>query len=329
MAIEIGPGWTIGGGITVSSPPTGNTAGWFVGGVGPPSYLQLSTVQRITFATDTATASVRGPLSSANSYRAGGAGNTTYGWYGGGMNPSLPAPSMAITSVDRITYTTDTATATARGYLSSSRYYLAATGNQNYGWYGPGLKTVGESTVVDRITYATDTATAGNRGLLATSRTRYAATGNDNYGWFAGGSSIPGPIISSIDRIDYANDTATASARGPLSSERNQIGSTSNSTYGWFGGGYLYPSPSPYEKSTVDRITFATDTTTASVRGPLNIVRQGPQGVGNSDYGWFATNNSYTTAVSKITYATDTATATASGPLSVGARMVASTSGIQ
>jgi hypothetical protein len=200
MAIEIGPGWTIGGGITVSSPPTGNTAGWFVGGASAPG--QTSTVQRITFATDTATASVRGPLSSANSYRAGGAGNTTYGWYGGGMNPSLPVPSMTITSVDRITYTTDTATATARGYLSSSRYYLAATGNQNYGWYGPGLKTVGDASTVDRITYATDTATASSRGLLATSRSRYAATGNDNYGWFAGGSSLPGPIISSIDRID-------------------------------------------------------------------------------------------------------------------------------
>ena len=262
MAIEIGPGWTIGGGITVSSPPTGNTAGWFVGGASAPG--QTSTVQRITFATDTATASVRGPLSSANSYRAGGAGNTTYGWYGGGMNPSLPAPSMAITSVDRITYTTDTATATARGYLSSSRYYLSATGNQNYGWYGPGLTTVANSSIVDRITYATDTATAGSRGKLATQRSSYAATGNDNYGWFAGGSSIPGPIISSIDRIDYANDTATATTKGPLSSERNQIGSSSNSTYGWFGGGYT----SGAAVTTVNRIDFATDTATASVRGP-------------------------------------------------------------
>ena len=325
MSITITGGITFGnvGGVSIIAPPSVATAGWFAGGASAPG--QTSTVQRITFATDTATASVRGPLSSANSYRAGGAGNLNYGWYGGGSNSSLPAPSRAISSVDRITYATDTATATARGSLSSSRYFLAATGNQNYGWFGPGLTTLADSSIVNRITYATDTATASSRGKLVTQRSQYSATGNDNYGYFAGGSSIPGSIISSIDRIDYANDTAIATATGPLSSNRNAIGATSDSTYGWFAGGYLSPNP----LSTVDRITFANDTATATVRGPLNAVRQGPQGVGDNVYGWFATDNSYTLTVSRITYATDTATATARGPLSVGSRMVASTSGIQ
>jgi len=53
----------------------GNTTdGWFGGGrIGPPSYALRSTVDRITYATDTATASVRGPLS-GSIYAMGAAG---------------------------------------------------------------------------------------------------------------------------------------------------------------------------------------------------------------------------------------------------------------
>jgi hypothetical protein len=56
-----------GGGFTATlAPPSTNTQAWFGGGVtysGGPVYY--STVDRITYATDTATASVRGPLSTA------------------------------------------------------------------------------------------------------------------------------------------------------------------------------------------------------------------------------------------------------------------------
>ena len=95
-----------------------NTAAWFGGGAPGP----MSTVDRITYATDTATASVRGPLSSARG-GIGAAGNTTDGWFGGGN----PGPS---STVQRITYATDTATASVRGPLSSGRNYnhLAAAG---------------------------------------------------------------------------------------------------------------------------------------------------------------------------------------------------------
>ena len=57
--------------FTTEAPPTppGNTAAWFGGGNPGP----VSTVNRITYATDTATASVRGPLSSAR-YGMGAAG---------------------------------------------------------------------------------------------------------------------------------------------------------------------------------------------------------------------------------------------------------------
>ena len=112
------------GGITffgIIITPLVNTAAWFGGGNPGPG--PVSTVQRITYATDTATASVRGPLSSVRTNLAA-AGNTTDGWFGGGL-PSGPG----ITStVQRITYATDTATASVRGPLTLARSVLAAAG---------------------------------------------------------------------------------------------------------------------------------------------------------------------------------------------------------
>ena len=53
-------GVSFSGGFTFTEAPVDYTAAWFGGGVG-----MVSTVDRITFATDTNTSSVRGPLSVA------------------------------------------------------------------------------------------------------------------------------------------------------------------------------------------------------------------------------------------------------------------------
>ena len=236
---------------------------WFGGGLAPgnPSGGK-STVDRITYATDTATASVRGPLSLARYKFLAAVGNSDYGWFGGGY----AFPGIAYSRIDRITYATDTATASIRGPLSGARYQLAAAGNTTDGWFGAGFNASARSTV-DRITYATDTATASVRGPLSSAKTYLAAAGNTTDGWFGGGS--PGPS-STVDRITYATDTATASVRGPLSASTRSLAAAGNTTDGWFGGGNVgFPSDS----STVQRITYATDTATASVRGPLSLAR--------------------------------------------------------
>jgi len=206
-------GMTLTSGFTYTPPPPENTAGWWAGGYLSPTYSRTSTVQRITFATDTAIASVRGPLSGGKSDEAA-ASNFTYGWFGGGNGP-------------------------------------------------------GGGSTVDRITFATDTATASVRGPLSLARSYFAAAGNTTDGWF--GAGVGGPL-SSVDRITYATDTATASVRGPLSMARYLLAATSNTTDAWFGGGYIQTDTTT--KSRVDRITFATDTATASVRGPLSADKQ-------------------------------------------------------
>ena len=131
-------------------------------------------------------------------------------------------------------------------------------------WFGGGYSSI----IVDRITFATDTATASVRGPLSLSRPYLAAAGNFTYGWFGGGGTFP-TAFSTVDRITYATDTATSSVRGPLSVARKKLTAAGNTTDGWFGGGYVR-TPSPTYYSAVYRITYATDTATASVRGPLS-----------------------------------------------------------
>ena len=325
MTITLAGGITLFG-ITVAPPPSENTAAWFGGGTAPGF---RSTVARITFATDTATASVRGPLSLARR-RLAAAGNLTDGWFGGGY------ASGNRSTVDRITYATDTATASVRGPLSLARYGLAAAGNTTDAWFGGGYNDNAQpynKSTVDRITYATDTATASVRGTLSypAGTSLSAAAGNETDGWFGGGNAGGVPGLSAVERITYATDTATASIRGPLSvSRRTNLGAAGNTTNAWFGGGSGI-STGPGYTSTVDRITYATDTATASVRGPLSSAISYMAAAGNSTDGWFG-GGAYSGGVSivqRITYATDTAATSTRGPLSAAIYELAAAGGIQ
>ena len=299
-----------------ASAATGNSNyGWFGGsGSGP-----LSTVDRIDFSNDSGTVSVRGPLNLARGALSA-TGNSNYGWFGGGGN--IPAFT-SVSRVDRIDFSNDSSTASARGPLSAGRYNLAATGNSNYGWFGGGP---GPLSTVDRIDFSNDSGTSSIRGPLSLARHSLAATGNSNYGWFGGGRSFP-TTLSIVNRIDFSNDSSTASVRGPLSSTRYQVAATGNSNYGWFGGGLI---SSPSQFSTVDRIDFSNDTSTASVRGPLSAVRRfsaatsgqarsssiRPQKSGN--FGWFGGGQlPAVPTVDRINFSNDSVTASPRGSLSV------------
>ena len=156
------------------------------------------------------------------------------------------------------------------------------------------------------------------------------APSENTAGWFGAGYRGGVGPFATVQRITFATDTATASVRGPLSSTRYGLAAAGNSEYGWFGGGQMYPAPEPYHKSTVDRITYATDTATASVRGPLSESRFYLAAAGNSTDGWFGGGTpGPTSTVERITYATDTATASVRGPLSSSRYQLAAAGGMQ
>jgi len=291
--------------------------GWFGGGTNPltnPTFI--TPVDRINFLNDSVTASVRGPLS-AGRYQLAAAGNSNYGWFGGGSNP------VTVSTVDRIDFSNDSGGVLVRGSLSSVRRSLTATGNSNYGWFGGGdvgpIATPAPVSTVDRIDFSNDLASASPRGTLNApgGRSQLAATGNSNYGWLGAGR-IPGTENSSVYRIDFSNDSSTASIRGPLSASKNNLAATGNSNYGWFGGG----SPAPVA-ATVDRIDFSNDSVRALQRGPLFSGVDRLAATGNSNFGWFGGGGS---RVDRINFSNDSLTASARNTLSVPRINLAATS---
>lgn len=240
----------------------------------------------------------------------------TNGWFAGGSYYSPGTGTITYSTVDRITYATDSATATVRGPLSSVRYQASSAGTGYDGWVAGG-NNAGNTTIVDRITYATDSATASVRGPLIAAGNfgMGAVSDNTTYGWYGAGS-----YRSSVQRIIYATDTITATYRGPLSQSKLILAATGTTTDGWFGGGR--DGGTGQDLSTVDRITYATDTATASVRGPLTINSEALAAIGNSDYGWFGggyvPGSSRVSTITRITYATDTVTSTNRGNFTSG-----------
>lgn len=175
-------------------------------------------------------------------------------------------------------------------------------------YFASGLSGVPSATVstrIDRIFFSNDTVTASNRALM-TGRSRHAGVGNFNVGYF--GSGI-------VTKLTYSNETVTATV-GSLSLGRSSLAATGNDNFGWFGGGYVTPSPAP-AVSRVDRIDYASDSSTASIRGPLSLARRDPAATGNNNFGWFAGGapGPFST-VNRIDFAADTGTAPARGTLS-------------
>ena len=322
--LQVEGNWSTRGEVWTSPSPFGKVHpfGYFGGGFNP---NVLSTVDRIDYSNDTATASVKGPLSLAK-WNFSATGNQNFGYYAGGANPS--ATPTAISSTDRIDYTNDTATAVVKGPLSSDKIMFGAVGNQSFGYFGGGY--ISKSTV-DRIDYSNDTATALVRGPLDRSDNRLGGSGNSDFGYLVGGD-----VKSKVSRIDYSNDTATASPKGPLATARKFSQGTGDSSFGYFAGG-----GTPGAVSIVDRIDYSNDTATASEKGPLSVTRTyyfgatsaqanaittptifsastvrenvAPQG---TDFGYFAGDSSGGgpfTSMDRIDYSNDTETASPRG----------------
>ena len=277
-----------------------------MGGPNPGGPNNTTTVQRIDYGNDTATAVVKGPLS-LDRKNQGAAGNASFGYNAGGhINPGFTGTS----STDRIDYASDTSTATPKGTLTFSQAVAASVSNDSYGWFGGGLPYPIISSI-DRLDFSNDTATASPKGPMTSAKSSMGEAGNASYGYFGGGN---GPL-STVDRIDYSNDSATASPKGPLSSAREGLAGFGNMNYGYMAGGY--PS-GPY--SIVDRIDYSNDTATAATKGPLNEGKRFSEGTSSaSGYGYAIGGNlgsGNTSGISRVEFANDTATALSKGTLS-------------
>jgi hypothetical protein len=288
------------------------TYGWF---------MQVSRIQRIDFNSDTQISSLRAPHTVIKSSFSG-EGNLNYAWITGGQ---LPSPALSsITSIDRYTYVSDTNSTSKRSDLLTTRSSHLMTGNDYFGWISAGRFAPGSVpgfnmlSSIERMDYRNDTNSTLNRGNCNI-RIFAASVKTFEIGWFVGGQTrIPSDsILSSTDRIIYSVDTETTSTRGNLSIARFWLSATENDEYGWIAGGRTSIPSATDLSSTVDRITFASDTSIASVRGPLtNSVNQ-LGACSNNDYGWFGGGflPSVNSRVERIDFKSDTGIASIRGPL--------------
>jgi len=297
-------------------PPPAGTFGFSVGGF---AGGQVSTTNRLTFATDTNTVAVRGPLSLAR-YGFAGTGNSVHGWYAGGLNP------LSVSRVDRITYASDTSTASIRGTTFEGQTSYSSTDGL-YGWFAGFARNPSpdpDLNKIARIDFGNDNVATLHRGTLIAAVSNTSGTGNATHGYVLGGL----PPTSRVQRITYSDDTATTTTRGPLSIVRYGHGSVQNSTNAWIAGGLTTNS---VNSSSIDRMQFSTDTATAVVRGNLSTTPTwvGNGGIGdNLEFGWFAGsgNPGLASTVQRLSFVDDTTNTSIRGPLAAAAYIMAKSS---
>ena len=250
-----------------------------------------SWISRVTYASDTSTASPRGNMSVPRGGNSS-TGNASYAWISGQYDWMPSSAGQYASRVDRINFSNDNTTSSARGNLNRAIAHAGATGTANYGWWTGGATAWNQpdQSSVSRIDYASDSSTASPKGTLSTPVESNTATGNKNYGYniIGGGPGVNG---STIVRYDYANDTGASTPKGKLSVQRFKLaGATGNQNYGYFMGGQD-PSASPSNlqyKTTIDRIDYSNDTATASPKGNLDVNAAGPNDAGYRQAGGFS-----------------------------------------
>ena len=143
------------------------------------------------------------------------------GYFGGGMDSGFNN----LSTMDKVTYSTDTTAAAPGANLSVARVYLAATGNSTAGYFGGG--SPGPTSLMDKVTYSTDlTAALPSTGALSVGRSHIAATGNSTAGYFGGGPGSP-YRMSTMDKITYSTDTTSYVPGANLTVARAELAASS------------------------------------------------------------------------------------------------------
>ena len=247
----------------------GNTTDAYYGG----GYIQspfttLSTMDKLTKATDTTAAAPGADLSGVR-YQTVATGNNDGGYWSGGKLPG------ATSTTEKCTYSSDTsAQLPATANLHAARYWPSATSSPSAGYFGGGS---GYFSYMDKLTYADDTMTYTPGANLSDARSRGAATASDTAAYFCGGNQPS--AISTVDKLTFASDTTARIPSADLKAPVQRVAATGNTTEGYVAwGASTWP---PGSETTIEKITYSTDTTSLSSAQTTTALqyRSGVQGV--------------------------------------------------
>ena len=189
-----------------------------------------------------------------------------------------------------------------------------------YGWWAGGQPS--NTTLIDRVSFRNDTVTASSRGTLRSGASGGSyctgVTGHLDAWFHVGGGPASAGGKTSIDRLIFASDVGGTSVRSPISAGRfYNTGFQNADTDGYYAAGYS----GVVALSLVDRIIFASDSTTGVAKGNLDRSTYYVAGAESPSSGYIgggAPSPAPLSSVSKIIFASDTATAVAKGPLADG-----------
>ena len=122
-------------------------------------------------------------------------------------------------------------------------------------------------------------------------------------GYFGGGGY---PVTNTMDKLSYPSETSAELPSGAnLSVARWRLAATGNLTHGYFAGGTIPGGTGPF--LTMDKVTYASDTTAAAPGANLNTAHYGMAATSSLSAGYFAggTPGSFT-LIEKVTYSSDT-----------------------
>jgi hypothetical protein len=284
------------------------TIGFFGGGTTDGGTTKVSTVNKITYSTETRQATFANTLSSSRDGLAG-AGNVDKGFLCGGGTPTF------VNTADKVTYTTEAIGVVAGAALSQARAALGAAGNADKGFFAGGLNPTVLATA-GRTTYSTETHAAVTGANLSQARYYPAGAGNADKGFFAGG--LTPTLVATTDRTIYSTETTAAVSGANLSAARRNMAGVGNSDKGFFSGGF-----NPAVVATTDRTTYSSETTAAVSGANLSQARSTPAGAGTADKGFIAGGStsqtspySPVTTAGRTTYSSETHAAVTGANLS-------------
>lgn len=280
---------------------------YFAGGF---TTTRVSTVDKFSLPADTRTTLGTG-LSAARVAVAGMANSTIAGYVGGGYN--VDNGSSNVTTVDKFTYPTDSASTLGTGLATNRANHAAFANSGTAGYFAGGVQQSGDVklTTVDKFAFPGESRSTLTIGL---SDNKFQVAGMSNTGtagYVSGGWNASFTLLSAVDKFSMPLDVRTTLGTGLSAATRNHAGFSNQATAGYFAGG----SANSGLVTTVNKFAFPSDTRTTLGTG-LSLSIDSVSGAGAKGVAGYVgggDTGAKQSQVDKFAFPSDTRTTLATG----------------
>lgn len=254
----------------------GDSSGRFVFASGRDSgWLKFTTIQ------DSDEAAIEAPGGGSSAPAFGKAQGSISGYLTGGVNPGL-SPTVS-NQIQKYSLTADE-NSTDVGDLTGRVHYHTSTGSDTHG-YRAGGSGPGYNNIIDKWSFTVD-GNATDVGDLTESKGYTASWDTPTHGYVVGG--LPGPTYTNvIEKYAYASD-GNGTDVGDITSNRYSMTGIFSPTTGYAVGGVSVPEGSPFWKSDIQKMPFASEGNSAGISDTVPAGRADTTPNNTSDHGYLS-----------------------------------------